>query len=318
MKDKENNQPTPPETEDQTPAYDYKEDLKDVDFFSLPHNEREQLKASIKEKMPEKEQRAMTAGWTLPEMDRGKNKDGTDRPWMDADTFLKKIETEAPVRNERMRKLSQENDSQKAEMQAMQKQMKTLTEINKAQMEREISQDEALNKRALAEAKELGDVEAFELATETKTGIDKQKLTLKSFEEPPTPSVIPNTPQVATEALDWAAANDWIVSDPKLMQHARLEDDLLKLKNPQMPLAERFALVTEKMRDEYPLQDSTPRQTYKSTKNSNTFGNQPKAKTTFNDLPEIDQKQATTLIKQGVYKDKADYLNSQRKMGLIT
>lgn len=315
MKDTENKQPETPETEDQIPAYDYKEDLKDVDFFSLPHDERKELKASIEEKMSGEDKEGMKLGWSPQEMFKGKNKDGTDKEWVDSSTFLKRVREEAPVRNERMRKQSQEIESQKAEMQAMQKQMKTLTEINKAQMERELSQDEALNKRALVEAKELGDVEAFEIATETKTGIDNQKLKLKSFEEPPVP---PTAPEVSPEALDWAAENDWIVKDPILLEQAKLEDQILQVKNPKMPMLERFALVTEKMKDEYPLKDSTPRQTYKGSNNSATFGNKPKTKTTFDDLPKIDQQQAVSLIKKGIYKDKADYLTSQRKMGLIT
>ena len=215
MKDAENKQPETPETDEQIPAY--KEELKDVDFFSLPHDEREQLKASIKEKMPELEQRAMTAGWSPKEMDRGKYKDGTDRPWMDAQSFLTKIETEAPVRNERMRKISEDNDVYKGQIQEMKEQMKTLTEINKAQMEREISQDEVATKRALAEAKELGDIDAYDVALESQKGIENQKLKLKSFEEPPTPPAS-TTSKVSHEASSWAADNDWIVKDPILMQ----------------------------------------------------------------------------------------------------
>ena len=111
MKNTENEQTEIIKTEDQIPAY--KEVLKDVDFFSLPHDEREQLKESVKEKMSESEQEAMRMGWAPQEMFRGKTKDGAEKDWVDSDTFLKRIKEEAPIRNERIRKISQENDSYK-------------------------------------------------------------------------------------------------------------------------------------------------------------------------------------------------------------
>ena len=98
----------------------------------------------------------------------------------------------------------------------------------------------------------------------------------------------------------------------------KLYEEYLRKVNPEMPMLERFALVTEKVRNDHPLQDHTPRQTYKGSNNSATFGNKQKTKTTFDYLPRIDQLQAASLIKKGIYKDKADYLASQRILGLIT
>ena len=198
MKNTENEQTEIIKTEDQIPAY--KEVLKDVDFFSLPHDEREQLKESVKEKMSESEQEAMRMGWAPQEMFRGKTKDGAEKDWVDSDTFLKRIKEEAPIRNERIRKISQENDSYKNQIQEMQRQMKILTEVNKVQLQRSVAKDEAITEKDLKEAKEDNDVDAYEGALTRQKEIDIQKQQLKRHCLAraaicrPTPQVRPQSP----------------------------------------------------------------------------------------------------------------------------
>ncbi len=288
------------------PDNSYQEVLGDKDFFALPYSQREELKKAVREKLPEDGKEALDLGWTPKEMFRGKYKDGTEKPWEDATTFLKRVKEEAPVRNERMRKLSQENETYKKNQDDLQKKMDKMLEINRAQMERELLKEEAIAKRELAEAKETSDVDAYEIALNRQKGVDETKLKLKTFEEPPLP---PKIPVIDPEVQNWAAKNDWIVKDSKLMELATLKDNELRLLSPNMPLADRLESVTQYIKDGFPLNDPTPRQTYKGSNNPANFGGKPRTKT-FSDLPAIEQKQAETLIKQGVWKDKADFLKT--------
>jgi len=284
----------------------YQEVLEGKDFFELPYSERMELKKAVREKLPEEGKEALDLGWTPKEMFRGKYKDGTDKPWEDAETFLKRVKEEAPVRNERMRKMAQENEEYKKSQQEMQKKIDKMLEINRAQLEKDLLREEAQTSRQLAEAKEISDVDAYEAALSRQKLVEEQKLQLKTFEEPPLP---PKDPEMSPAVQDWVSNNAWIVNDPALFGYAQGVDKNLAAQNPNMSQAELLNMVTEEVRRAFPLKDPTPKQTYKGSSNSASFGSKPKPKT-FSDLPPIEQRQAETLIRQGVWKDKAEFLKT--------
>ena len=287
---------------------DYQELLEGKNFFELPYSERVELKKAVREKLSETGKEAVDIGWTPKEMFRGKYKDGSDKPWEDAETFLKRVKEEAPVRNERMRTLANEKDSYKAEMEKMRKQLDAVLEINRNQMEQGLLKEENLTKKELAEAKEMSDVDAYEVAIAKQRELEEQRNKLKTFEEPPLP---PKSPDVASEVQEWAAKNDWIVKDPPLLSYAQARDQELELKHPHLSMSERFEMVTNEVRNAFPLKDPTPRQTHKSASNSGSFGSKPKTKS-FNDLPKIEKDQARIFIKKGVWKNEADFMKTYK------
>jgi len=293
-------------TESQEPDNSYQEVLEGKDFFSLPYSQREELKKIVREKLPETGKEALDLGWTPKEMFRGKYKDGTEKPWEDAETFLTRVKEEAPVRNERMRKMAQENEAYRKDQQDLQKKIDKMLEINRAQLEKDLLRDEALTARELSDAKEMSDVDAYEAALNRQKRVDEQKLKLKTFEEPPLPPV---NPEISPVVQEWIDNNGWIVNDPALLGYAQGIDKSLTAQHPNMSQKELLEMVTADVRKTFPLKDPTPRQTYKGSNNAANFGNKPKTKT-FSDLPAIEQKQAEILIKQGVWKDKADFLKT--------
>ena len=297
---------TPEATPEQTLDNSYQEVLEGKEFFDLPYSERVELKKSVREKLPETGKEALDLGWTPKEMFRGKYKDGTDKPWEDAETFLNRVKEEAPVRNERMRKMTQENETYKKNQDEFQRKIDKMLEINRTQLEASLAKEEAQASRQLAEAKDMSDVDAYEAAITRQKGLDEQKLKLKSFEEPPLP---PTNPEISPAVQSWIDNNAWIVSDPRLFAYAQGADKELAAQHPNMSQTELLNMVTQEVREAFPLKDPTPRQTHKGSNSGANFGGKPKSKT-FSDLPAIEQKQADTLIKQGIWTDRADFLKT--------
>tara|TARA_R110000851_G_scaffold187426_1_gene337292 strand:+ start:470 stop:1405 length:936 start_codon:yes stop_codon:yes gene_type:complete len=278
----------------------------DVSFFDLPYDERQKLKSEIKKSLPDDAKEAMDLGWTPKEMFRGKYKDGTDKPWDDYGAFLDRVKNEAPVRNERMRSVSSERDTFKDENDSLRKQMKALLEINKSKMDRDILSEEQLTDREMANAKDEYDFDRYDTLRSRKEALQKEKLQLKQFEQPPLP---PEDPTLDPDVQAWASENQWIVREPKLLKIAQIKDQELELLEPNLTKRERFNLVSEKMNEQFPDKNPSPKRTFEAPKNSANFGSKPKTKT-FQDLPSVEQKQADILIKQGVWKDRADFIKT--------
>ena len=290
----------------QEPDNSYQEALEGKEFFDLPYSERLEVKKAVREKLPEIGKEALDLGWTPKEMFRGKYKDGTEKPWEDAETFLNRVKEEAPVRNERMRKMAQENETYKKNQDELQRKMDKMLEINRAALEKDLLKEEALTARELAEARDMSDVDAYEAALARQKGVEEQRNQYKSFEEPPLPPV---NPEMSPVVQSWVADNQWIVNDPGLFGYAQGVDKDLAAQNPNLSQKELLDMVTARVKEAFPLKDPTPRQTYKGSNNGANFGGKPKTRT-FSDLDPIEQKQADTLIKQLIWKDRADFLKT--------
>ncbi len=277
-----------------------------LDFFKLPKAEKERLNNEVYENLPDDDAKeAWLMGWRPKELFLGKDKEGNPKPWTDYKEFKQRVESIAPIRNERNRALAKERDTYKEQFEALQKQMKALTEINKSKIERDLLNEEKVLERELLEAREYGDFSKYDEINERKRYVETEKLKLKTFEEPP---VRPQEPVIDNDVQDWAVRNSWIVRDKTLMEYATIKDQELKLLHPDLPQAERFDMVTEKVREAFPLRDPSPRRGYEPVKNSAGFS-APKPKTlTFDDLPTDEKVGALKLIRMGIWKDKAEYM----------
>lgn len=284
-----------------------------VDFHKLPKEDRAKIAQEAFESLPDDDAKEawQVYGWRPKELFLGKNKDGSPKEWVDYKEFREKIDTIAPVKNERIRSLAKEKDEYKEKLEAMERQMKILTEINKSKLEREIFGEEKNIEKEISEAREYSDVARYEQAIEKKNLIERDKLRLKTFEEPPVAPMplIPPVQQLPEEVTNWAANNTWIVSDAKLLEYAKIKEAEMSFLHPDKSLTERLEMVREEVGKAFPDKDPTPkRPAVESAKNVTAFGNiKPKGKS-FDDIPELDRRQADILIRKGVYKDKNEYM----------
>lgn len=279
-----------------------------IDFHSLPKNEKTRLKSEYLNTVEDdREKEALLQGHSPKFMFLGKNRDGTDRPWEDHETFLRKIETQEPVKNERLRALTKDKEE-------MQQQIKKLIDLNKAQFQRSLANDELAVEKELHEAEEYADIPRFKQAQEKKTIIEREKLRLKSFEEEnidvPLPPV-PNAPPILQrEVAEFAARNSTIVSTPDLLAYAKAMDGAYSVTHKDLPLAERLKMVEDATKQAFPSYFPEHRRSAVDTaRSNNTFGSKPKTKS-FADLPEIERQQARSLIKHGIFKNEADFLKT--------
>lgn len=279
-----------------------------IDFHSLPKSEKVRLKSEYLNTVEDdREKEALLQGHSPKFMFLGKNRDGTDRPWEDHETFLRKIETQEPVKNERLRKLAQEKEE-------MQQQIKKLVELNKAQFQRSLANDELAVEKELNEAEEYSDISKFKAAQEKKNVIEREKLRLKSFEEDkedvPLPPV-PNPPAIVQrEVAEFAARNPVIVSTPDLLAYAKAMDGAYSVTHKDLPLPERLRMVEDATKQAFPSYfPEHKRAAVDTSRSNNTFGAKPKTRS-FGDLPDLEKQQARALIRHGIFKNEADFLKT--------
>lgn len=295
-----------------------------VAFWKLPKEEKTRLSKEIYDTLPEEtDKEAWDMGWRPKILFGHKHKDGTPKEWADSKEFLENVNTIAPIKNERLHKIAQERDAyaqqayfNKEQVDSLMKEMKILKELNKSTLERDLLKEEKSAERQLLEAKEEMDFIKYEEGRERINFVEREKIRLKSYEEPPVPPTIPEVPQpqpVMPEVQEWGARNSWIVKNPTLWKMALLKDQELTLLYPDMALSDRLEKVTDLVKEAFPAQDPTPRQTYQAPRNAASIS-PPKPKTkTFEDIPRAERDQALRLIKMGEFKDKEEFLKHYYK-----
>lgn len=283
-------------------------------YLSLPKQDRNFFdKEYIKLLEDEEQKEAFENGWRTKELYAGKSKDGADVQWVDHKEYLKKIKNNAPIQQERLRNSLKERDSFKSEVDELREQLKKVIELNKAKYERDLSKDEQLIDNEMQDAENENDVGRYKQILEKKNNIQREKLRLKSFEEPPAAPIPPvnyEQPEMAPlapEVSQWAAKNQWIVNDNKLLPYAKVKDQEMAILHPSMSLTERLDLVTEEVRKNFPSHDPSPRKSVESSRNNSGFGVAARQKT-FSDLPDLEKSHAEQLIKKGIFKNQSEFL----------
>lgn len=84
-------------------------DLSEIDYFSLPKEQRLIVKQQVKESLDEIGKKAWEIGWRPEPLWGGKGKDGRELQYVGPEEYIKNYEASATIRNERMRKLSEKN-----------------------------------------------------------------------------------------------------------------------------------------------------------------------------------------------------------------
>ena len=243
------------------------------------------------------EKEAWSQGWRPQEFDRGKRRDGTDRPHLSAEDFLKKSKDALPVANDRLREMARElEETKKIAKDAQERILKAERNgYQKALDDLEAKQREAV---------EMGDLDEFnKLKQSEKDLVSSQVKQLEvvqdAMEQQPASKVESNTLSELDQQIlqDWAARNNWMRTDSKLAGFAIAAEKELLDQKPYLSLSERLQLVEEEVKEVFYNKFSTPQTNsmFESGVNKG-FGSTPKEKG-YSDLsPEI-KKQCETLIK---------------------
>lgn len=246
------------------------------------------------------ERQAWSQGWRPEEFFAGKRRDGSEKPFVNAEDFLNKSKDALPIANDRLREMAKELEETKKMAKEAQERISRAEEkgYQKALAEIEAKQKEAV---------EMGDVEEFTKLKQTEKDLIQNQF--KAPEVPQNDTVVEDvmepkkaqpstlTPLDQQILQDWAARNNWMRTDPKLAAYAIQSEKELLTAKPYLSLNERLEIVEQEVKEVFHSKFN-PTQTNPMFEGgvNKGYGSAPKEKGYSDLLPEV-KKQCETLIK---------------------
>lgn len=224
------------------------------------------------------EDTARRMGWRPQEEFRG-----PEDKWVDAETFVKKTETDVPVLRERLRHY----DRQIAEMQQA---MRQQTEVMRSQAERAKQAQLRAIKQAQAKAISEGDSDAWRQ-------LDNQYEQLREAQIP-VPQYQPPPPDRDPEFQSWASQNNWYTQDPSMRAYADKIGELVKEQNPNLVGQEFLNAVTKEVKTRF-ADRFTPRSGAPAVEGGRSLGRGPRKKG-YSDLPNDAKQACDKFVRQGI------------------
>jgi hypothetical protein len=235
----------------------------------VPEGQEEQARAE--RAAPDVESFARRLGWRPKE----EFKPPANRPnaeWMDADAFVERVQSEAPLRNERLRFQDQMLAKQDTQIKELSERLEKLTKVSEEQLEhtrtahqRGFMRAREELERRMDEAAANGDREAYQEAKRGLISLHDQApprpSEKKTEEKKPDPPAAQPVIDPATTAF--MAENPWAVeghpnfNKPMYLFALGLEEQIGRTR-PGLSTAERLAAVKEEMRKEFPTKFSNP------------------------------------------------------------
>ena len=243
------------------------------------------------------EREAWSQGWRPKEFFVGKKRDGTDKEWINAETFLSKSKDTLPIANDIIRKLTKRIEQAEKNAKEVNKR------IHEAEKEgyKKALVDIATKQR---EAVELSDTEEFDRLKKQESDLINSQLdqATPSIEEPEAvvedvltqqPNQQVNQPQPVQlsprdqEVLnDWQTKNTWIRTDPKLAAYAIESERQLLTEKPYLSLEERLQIVGQEVKEVFHQKFNTPNSAPMFDSGGNAgFGDSTPKQRGYSDLP---------------------------------
>ena len=199
------------------------------------------------------EKEAWSQGWRPKEFFKGKNRDGSQREFTEAEDFLNKSKDALPVANDRIREITKELEETKRIAKEAQERV-----LKAEQKGYEKALDELSKKQR--EAVELGDIEEFDRLKEQERNIAKESIPQQVEKKEVVADVVTNTPKQQPQdnqlsegeritLRDWQARNQWMSTDQKLAAYAIQSEKQLIQERPYLSLSERLQLVEQEVKD---------------------------------------------------------------------
>lgn len=286
---------------------------KKLNFSKVPKEKRDSIKKFVVSKALEEAEEngddekafALRNGWSPESLYGGKNKDGSPRPFKDYKEFNATIRENSPVLNERLKTLAKEMEEMKRENQK-------LMQISKMTFERSLKGEEQSLDAQIKEAREYGDFDRYDSLIAKRQELQSNTLRLKEYEPEPAPVET----DVKPEVKEWGARNQWFWTDNQMKQFAIAQEDILRNTRPELNLSERLELITKSAEISFPDRFA-PKVTKPAVLPARTAGNfsaNKKVEVGFSSLPDTEKTQARQMIRQGVFKDEADFMKSYNKL----
>lgn len=285
-----------------------------IQFNKLPKEDKVRLTREAREELQDTEAKeAWDMGWRSQEFFGGKGKDGSTREFIDHKAFLEKISQNAPVQNERLKTLREREVQKDREMEQLKLEVRQANELAKMNFERSLQNDEQSLDAQIKEAREYGDFDRYDALNAKKLELQSKTLRLKDYEIPKEATL---SPDVQAELEIWGSKNTWYEQDLEMQNYAKAQADILIRAYPNLPLAQRLEKVTTLTKAFFPErfpQDVT-RAAVLPAKNAGVFSSNKKTELTFSQLSDFDKQQARSMIRNGTFKNEADFMSGYNKI----
>lgn len=271
----------------------------EVDYRSLDGSTRKTVLNEVYNKLDDRKKFLWDKGWKDRPFFLGKNRDGSEAPWKDADEFERTLKIPS-VAKERDNHLLEENRKLKQEIERI----SNLTKLN---TERGLQAEEAQIDAEIRNAKEYSDFDAYEKALEKKKLLQDNKNQIEQYyqkppeEKPLPPSEIVNSllPEDRDAILDFRAENIWFGKDAVMSEFLTQEvAELNKIAPSNMSFKQKLELAKKRTSAAFPSKFPNKPTNYMQTNNIENTPFNPKSATkmTFEKLSDMDKKRVDRMV----------------------
>lgn len=283
---------------------------KEREILKLPLSQR--LESAYKT-LDEDGKLAWAQGWRPKEFFAGKNRDGSEKEWKDAKTFLEQSQKNLPTANNRIKELSKrieeaEKKAEAAERRAIENEKKgyerALAELSKKQREAVESGDIDVYDELRSQEQKILE-EKYKTVEAPKTNVVEDMVT-QPAQQPPELQL---SEQEQAIVSNFYAKNAWMRTDQKLAAYAIQSERQLLEERPYLSLQERLDIVEQEVKDVFHSKFNGNQSSTFSESSNQGFGSPQKSeKKGYSQLNAEAKKMCDSLAKiRGVHKqgDKA-------------
>jgi hypothetical protein len=276
----------------------------------LPPGQQETVSETPNTENTEVETRARAMGWRPQD-----EFNGDPSKWRSAEEFVQRGENDLPVLRENLRRMtSQVTDLQSRLSRQDQDHKATVQRIEKMSdtaLQRQRDQLESSYANAMRTAAANGDIEQYQrlengkaaAITEFDQQVSEVRAPVKTQPEPPA-----QNPDYKSKVDAWTQRNPWFNTDPEMFHAATAHSKFLAQMNPGITLDDNLSQTETYMRKRYadkfssggggpaPVEGGRSRAPLSSARGKG-----------WNELPADAQAQGRKFIRDGLFKDEADY-----------
>lgn len=277
----------------------------EVKFYELTKEQKAQFAQEAYDKLPDDEAReAWDNGWKPKSFFGGKNKDGTEKEFVDYKEFLQNIRNKPAIQNERFSKAVKEKNQAEEELKVLKTNIAKLIKHQKEQSDIDLKIKEHIVNKKIQEARDYGDIDAYEQAAQERMEIEAAKLknaNLIAEELPEEPKPV----QISNVQQDFLKRNEWFQKDKVMTSYAIVRDQELAKENPHLSQAELLELLEEDVKETFP--EKFVKKTL--TIPNKTAGVKPAVqKKGVETLSSADRANVKEAIALGIFKNEAEFL----------
>lgn len=260
---------------------------------------------------------AWAQGWRPQEFFAGKNRDGSEKEWKDAKTFLEQSQKNLPTANNRIKELSKrieeaEKKAEAAERRAIENEKKgyerALAELSKKQREAVESGDIDIYDELRSQEQKILE-EKYKTIETPKANVVEDMVTQPAQQPTQQPPELQLSEQEQSIVSNFYAKNAWMRTDQKLAAYAIQSERQLLEERPYLSLQERLDIVEQEVKDVFHSKfNGNQPSTFSESSNQGFGSSQKNEKKGYSQLNAEAKKMCDSLAKiRGVHKqgDKA-------------